>query len=146
MVPLNGLAVFELEALRRNTESGLIFSTTGNSPPSGWSKAKTRLDKAVSLEFGDTLIDAWRTHDLRRTVATNLQRLGVRHEVTEAILNHVSGARGGIAGIYQRHNWASEKREALDRWGRAIEQLISGESGTIIAARPHTVVFLHAGR
>jgi hypothetical protein len=48
----------------------------------------------------------WSVHDLRRTVATGLQRLGVRLEVTEAVLNHISGSRGGIAGVYQRHDWA----------------------------------------
>ena len=46
----------------------------------------------------------WNVHDLRRTVATGLQRLGVRLEVTEAVLNHISGSRGGIAGVYQRHD------------------------------------------
>ena len=55
-------------------------------------------------------------HDLRRTVATGLQRLGVRLEVTEAVLNHISGSRGGIAGVYQRHDWAPEKRLALEAW------------------------------
>ena len=59
----------------------------------------------------------WNVHDLRRTVATGLQRLGVRLEVTEAVLNHISGSRGGIAGVYQRHDWATEKRAALDSWG-----------------------------
>ena len=51
-------------------------------------------------------------HDLRRTVATGLQRLGIRLEVTEAVLNHISGTRAGIAGVYQRHDWATEKRAA----------------------------------
>ena len=53
-------------------------------------------------------------HDLRRTLATGLQRLGVRLEVTEAVLNHLSGSRAGVVGIYQRHDWAEEKRVALD--------------------------------
>ena len=52
-------------------------------------------------------------HDFRRTVATGLQRLGVRLEVTEAVLNHVAGSRAGIVGVYQRHHWADEKRAAL---------------------------------
>ena len=51
-----------------------------------------------------------------RTVATGLQRLGVRLEVTEAVLNHLSGSRAGVVGIYQRHDWAEEKRSALDAW------------------------------
>ena len=73
----------------------------------------------------------WNVHDLRRTVATGLQRLGVRLEVTEAVLNHISGNRGGIAGVYQRHDWAAEKRGArqlggscaggCERWPRRPE-------------------------
>lgn len=62
----------------------------------------------------------WTLHDLRRTVATGLQRQGVRLEVTEAVLNHVSGSRGGIVGVYQRHAWAEEKRGALEAWGEWV--------------------------
>ena len=62
----------------------------------------------------------WSVHDLRRTVATGLQRLGVRLEVTEAVLNHISGSRGGIAGVYQRHDWANEKCNALDAWAAQV--------------------------
>ena len=51
-----------------------------------------------------------------RTVATGLQRLGVRLEVTEAVVNHLSGSGAGVVGIYQRHDWAEEKRSALDEW------------------------------
>jgi integrase len=54
---------------------------------------------------GGTAIEAWRLHDLRRTLATGFQKLGVRFEVTEAVLNHISGAKSGVAGIYQRHDW-----------------------------------------
>ncbi len=70
----------------------------------------------------------WRAHDVRRTLATGLQRLGVRFEVTEAVLNHVSGARGGIAGVYQRYDWATEKRDALDAWGAFVTRLTPGEA------------------
>jgi hypothetical protein len=63
-------------------------------------------------------------HDLRRTVATGLQRLGVRLEVTEAVLNHISGSRGGIAGVYQRHDWATEKRAALDAWASHVRSVV----------------------
>jgi integrase len=65
-------------------------------------------------------------HDLRRTVATGLQRLGVRLEVTEALLNHVSGSRAGVVGVYQRHDWAAEKRAALDAWARHVLALAAG--------------------
>ncbi len=63
---------------------------------------------------------------MRRTVATNLQKLGVRLEVTEAVLNHVSGSRKGIVGVYQKYDYASEKRAALDAWARRLEAIVTG--------------------
>jgi hypothetical protein len=55
-----------------------------------------------------------------------LQRLGVRLEVTEAVLNDISGSRGGIAGVYQRHDWAAEKRAALDAWAAHVLAVAEG--------------------
>jgi integrase len=95
----------------------------------GWSKSKAALDKAITEERARAAkaagqasgaLEPWSVHDIRRTVATGLQRLGVRLEVTEAVLNHVSGSRGGIAGVYQRHDWAVEKRAALDAWANHV--------------------------
>jgi hypothetical protein len=79
----------------------------------------------------------WNVHDLRRTVATGLQRLGVRLEVTEAVLNHISGSRGGIAGVYQRHDWAAEKRAALDAWAAHVAAIVKGQasSGNVVVLR-----------
>lgn len=128
LVPLSPAAVEVLDELAGTTEwprSGLVFSTTGKSPVSGFSKAKRRLDEYMRCSARDgRTIDPWRIHDLRRTVATGLQRLGVRFEVTEAVLNHVSGSRGGIAGVYQRHDWRVEKAEALNAWARHVAALI----------------------
>ncbi len=87
----------------------------------GWSKAKTALDVKSSVTY-------WRLHDLRRTCATGLQRLGVRLEVTEQVLNHVSGSRAGIVGIYQRHDFAIEKSSALEAWGEHIEAIVEGRT------------------
>lgn len=89
-----------------------------------YSQAKAELDAVVakaSQEAGP--LPAWRVHDLRRTLATGLQRLGVRFEVTEAVLNHVSGARSGVAGIYQHHDWKEEKRSALEAWARQVDAI-----------------------
>jgi integrase len=72
------------------------------------------------------ILDGPNVHDLRRTVATNLQKLGVRLETTEAILNHVSGSRAGVVGVYQRHDWAAEKRQALDAWATQVQRLVAG--------------------
>ena len=76
-------------------------------------------------------------HDLRRTVATGLQRLGVRLEVTEAVLNHVSGSSAGIAGVYQRHDWAAEKRAALDAWATHVRSIVEASTdGTNVVKMP----------
>lgn len=79
----------------------------------------------------------WTLHDLRRTVATGLQRLGVRLEVTEAALNHVSGSRAGIVGVYQRHAWTEEKRAALNAWAAHVLR-VAGQrepDGNVVAIR-----------
>ncbi|NKJ02780.1 site-specific integrase [Novosphingobium sp. SG707] len=112
---------------KRWPKSGPVLTTTGRTPISGITKAKNALDTAVAearKEDGGA-IPAWRIHDLRRTLATGFQRLGVRFEVTEAVLNHVSGAKAGVAGIYQRHDWAEEKRTALEAWARHVQAIVT---------------------
>jgi len=96
-----------LTSARYASVQALVFSGERGTPFSGWSKAKSALDIASGFS-------GWWLHDLRRTLATGLQRLGVRLEVTEAVLNHLSGSRAGVVGVYQRHNRAEEKRTALD--------------------------------
>lgn len=125
LVPLSGPAVGVLEEVAGGTDwpsKGLVFSTTGRTPVSGFSKIKRRLDDQLVAALADRF-EPWRIHDLRRTVATGLQRLGVRFEVTESVLNHVSGSRGGIAGVYQRHDWLDEKAAALNDWAKHIERI-----------------------
>lgn len=147
VVPLNDLAMAELRPIAEIREQGLVFSTTGSTAPSGWSKAKARLDGVAS---GRAELKGrekpWRTHDLRRTLATGLQRLGVRFEVTEAVLNHVSGARSGVAGVYQRHTWAAEKRDALDRWSAALNRLIADPTASLVQPEIDNVIPLVAQR
>jgi integrase len=95
----------------------------------GWGHQKAKLDKLVQ-------IPPWRLHDLRRTCATGLQKLGVRLEVTEAILGHTSGSRSGIVGVYQRHNFPDEKRIALEAWGAHVMALVEGSTpGKVVAFR-----------
>ncbi len=110
-------------------DSALTLPGAVGTPFAGWSKSKAALDKTITdarakaaKASGTTAatLAPWSIHDLRRTVATGLQRLGVRLEVTEAVLNHVSGSRGGIVGVYQRHDWAAEKRAAMDAWAAHV--------------------------
>lgn len=127
LVPLSDPSIEVLDQLAGGEswpDSGLVFSTTGKTAPSGFSKAKRRLDDYVDRANGGQSGEPWRVHDLRRTVATGLQRLGVRIEVTEAVLNHVSGSRGGIVGVYQRHDWRNEKAAALDLWSSHLRRIV----------------------
>jgi integrase len=92
-------------------------------PFSRWSKAKAALDKRAAVANG-SLLAPWTLHDIRRTVATRLADLGVLRHVIEAILNHVSGHKAGVAGIYNRSTYAAETREALTKWVNCVQQLI----------------------
>lgn len=132
IVPLSEAAREALGGLRRS--AGLVFPSGTGKPFAGWAKAKTKLDKAVAKTRAEAAgrmsaaerMPPWRLHDLRRTVATGLQALGVRLEVTEAVLGHISGTRAGIVGVYQRHEWGDEKRAALDAWGAKVSGLLDG--------------------
>ena len=116
-----------VEGILKDDGSDWLFPADGNpkNPASGISKAVERMRAGLRAALGDDL-PQWSLHDIRRTVATGLQRLGIRFEVTEAVLNHVSGSKGGIAGVYQRHNWADEKRTALDAWAKELTRIVLG--------------------
>jgi hypothetical protein len=128
------LAIDQLKAMHPKA-SGLVFTTTGRTPVSGFSKAKTTLDNEMRLimaerqqarggDVAPIFIPEWRLHDIRRTGATNLQALGIPIEVTEAVLNHISGTRAGVAGIYNRYKYQPEKRFALTAWNQRLAKLL----------------------
>jgi integrase len=120
-VPLSAAAVDVLVGAPR-IKGDFVFTVDGNGPITSFARAKERLDAAIA----EPALERWTLHDLRRTVATGLQRLGIRLEVTESVLNHVSGTRGGIAGVYQRHDWAEEKAHALGGWADHVERIVAG--------------------
>lgn len=126
-VPLNALAVAELDGVARGEiwpRRGRVFPTSTGAAFTAYAKSKIKLDQLIANDGGDP-IPSWRLHDLRRTLATGFQRLGIRFEVTEAVLNHLAGSRSGVAGIYQRHDWRPEKREAMDRWSNHLLQVLA---------------------
>lgn len=123
LVPLSRQVMAILKHLRKLTSGdGLILTTTGKSPISGFSKAKTAIDELVARATNRTVAD-WVMHDLRRTVATGCAELKVPLEHSEAVLNHVSGTQGGIAGTYHLYRYAKEKRVALQRWADRVEAI-----------------------
>jgi integrase len=101
-------------------KAGLVFTTTGESPVSGYHKGRNHIAERMA-EIAGQEIPHWTFHDLRRTAATGMARLGIPVRVTEAVLNHVSGTAAGIVSVYQRHDYADEKRNALDAWARLVE-------------------------
>ena len=112
---------------------GFVFTTTGRSPVSGWSKIKRRLDEAMK-------IPPWRLHDLRRTAATGMAEIGIAPHIVEAALNHVSGAKAGVAGTYNRAAYAEEKRAALERWATHVQGLVSERAANVVKMRKTTGV------
>jgi integrase len=132
-VPLNALAVEVLDGIScgdKWPKSGRVFATSSGAAYVAHAAGKRQIDAKLAKD-GDPL-PAWRLHDLRRTLATGLQRLGVRFEVTEAVLNHLAGSRSGVAGVYQRHHWTDEKRAALDAWGRHVAGLLEPTENNVI--------------
>lgn len=128
------IARFPKKAARK----GLLFTTTGETPISGFSKSKARLDGEVAkalakIDNGELpIMQPWVFHDLRRSFSTGAQALGFPIEHTEACLNHVSGSRGGLAAIYQLHEYKPEKIAVMAAWGRHVEALISGNSAKVV--------------
>jgi integrase len=128
VIPLSDAAAAILENMPRiGKRDGFVFTTTGKTAVSGWSRAKVNIDAAVDKVANDAKpLPHWTIHDLRRTVASGLAGLGVALPVVEKILNHVSGSFGGVAGVYQRHAFADEKRDALDKWAARVAVIVGG--------------------
>jgi integrase len=118
-VPLSHPAIEILQRQAKQPGRGLVFGE-GSGPFSGWSKAKASLDKRLHAAG---MVSPWRLHDLRRTVATRLADLGVQPHVAEAILNHLSGSKSGVAGVYNRATYAAEKRAVLTLWAGHVTAL-----------------------
>jgi integrase len=139
VVPLSVEAVALLRTVKHRKGAELVFEGPRKTAVSGFGKVKARLDVALAQAAQETGRRAapWVLHDLRRTLATGLQRLGVRLEVTEAVLNHVSGSRSGIVGVYQRHGWEAEKAMALRAWATHVVTAAEGKAAAnnVVALR-----------
>ena len=123
-LPLSDPAMLELEACPR--EHDLLFGY-GQTGFAGWSRPKRVLDAACGVQD-------WVIHDLRRTVATRMADIGIQPHIIEAVLNHVSGHRAGVAGIYNRSTYAAEKRAALDAWANHLRVILAQAEGANVVA------------
>lgn len=94
-----------------------------------WSRIKAKLDAVLKFDT------PWVLHDLRRTVSTGLNSIGIEPQVVEAALNHVSGSKRGVAGVYNRYAYLPEKETALARWADHVTGLVEGKPANVVSIR-----------
>lgn len=156
----------ELLTLPRIEGRDLVFTVTGTTPPSGFSKAKLALAAAMESEAKESSVErpqppsptrsrgkvsvsspppssaTWRFHDFRRTAVTWLASAGFPPHVADRLLNHVTGSIQGVAAVYQRHNFLTERKAALEAWAAHVLACVSGETAPskVVPIRPKNAV------
>jgi integrase len=154
VVPLSPPALDIVNKQERRADRDLIFGR-GTKPFSGWSNCKDRLDARITKANGGKEIPHWTPHDLRRTFATYAggglpahqlaklaprekelaKGLGIEPHIVEAVLNHVSGSRSGVAGTYNRSTYEGPKRIALDLWADHLTAIVEGRASNVTPLR-----------
>jgi len=129
-IPLSTQAWTLIEARPRFAGCDFVFTIDGKRAVNNWDEVKHR----ISAKAGITA-SSWRLHDLRRTCASGMQRLGVLVPVIEKALNHTSGTFRGIVGVYQTHDYADEVRVALQRWADRVEEIVGGKPAKVVKLR-----------
>ena len=128
-IPLSSTARDILRNVLPRASSAYLFGRKDGY--TSWSAAKTALDARIAEARGEPP-KPWRLHDVRRTAATRMAELGTQPHVIEAVLNHVSGHKAGVAGIYNRSTYEREKAVALDLWADHVLALVEGTPRKII--------------
>jgi integrase len=118
-LPMSATVRALLEAQPKDDGRGRVFCKPSQA------RCKAALDNAITKANGGQPITPWVHHDLRRSAATHMAEIGVQPHIIEAVLNHISGHKGGVAGIYNRAQYSAEKRDALDRWDARVVKLVS---------------------
>ena len=120
---------------RRRGDDEFVFGRREGCGFRGWGVCKEALDKRISNTGAK--IEHWTHHDLRRSMATHMAESGTPPHIIEAILNHVSGHKSGVGGVYNRASYEPQKRQTLERWADHLETIVSGK-------HPSKIVKLHA--
>jgi integrase len=129
-IPLGPQAWALIEARPRFAGCPFVFSADGKGPVNNWDKVKHRVSARAGIAA-----DSWRLHDLRRTAASGMQKLGVSVPVIERALNHISGTFRGVVGVYQQHDYADEIRIALQKWADRVDEIVGGKPAKVVALR-----------
>jgi len=130
VIPLSTQAWTLIQAQPRFAGCRYVFTTDGRTAIAAWDKHKRRIGAQAGIAY-----NAWRLHDLRRTCASGMQKLGISVPVIEKALNHTSGTFRGIVGVYQRHDYADEIRIALQRWADRVEEIAGGKPAKVVNLR-----------
>ena len=138
-IPLSDAAAEIISALPRiEGKAALLFSTTGATPVSGFSRSREVIERAMVAKLREAATERgqdpekveapkpWTLHDLRRTCASGMASLKIAPHVIEAVLNHKNGTIKGVAKVYNRYSYAAEKRAALDAWARRLNAIVTG--------------------
>ena len=123
-VPLSEAAIAVLQDVPRITGRRWVF---GKRPLQAFGDLKRSIDKLVPD------LRPWVFHDVRRTVATRMCDIGIAPHIVEAVINHVSGHKAGVAGVYNRSSYAPEKIAALERWANHVISLVEGKPDNVVA-------------
>jgi len=118
IIPISSLVRTILQARPQNGRDH-VFGVGRQRGFSGWSRAKNALDAIVK-------IPSWRIHDVRRSAATHMAEIGVPPWIIESVLNHISGHKAGVAGVYDRSTHEAEKAQALGRWAAHVAAIVKG--------------------
>jgi len=129
-IPLSTQAWTLIEARPRFAGCDFVFTIDGKRAVNNWDEVKHR----ISAKAGITA-SSWRLHDLRRTCASGMQKLGVSVPVIEKALNHISGTFRGIVGVYQTHDYADEVCIALQRWADRVDEIVGGKPAKVVKLR-----------
>ena len=129
-IPLSTQAWTLIEARPRFAGCDFVFTIDGKRVVNNWDEVKHR----ISAKAGITA-SSWRLHDLRRTCASGMQKLGVSVPVIEKALNHISGTFRGIVGVYQTHDYADEVCIALQRWADRVDEIVGGKPAKVVKLR-----------
>ena len=139
-MPLSDEATAILKAIPPKADRDILFGT-GAQGFSPWSKNKHRLDERLQG------MAPWTIHDLRRSFVTHMSENGfAQPQVVEAIVNHVSGSKAGVAGVYNRAAYLNEKRQALEVWGAHVAALVSGRRSKVVPLSVRQLGSLSGGK
>lgn len=140
LVPLSSslVAILRDRFPKDEDRKGFVFTTTGKTPISGFSKLKVALDAGVAKALAELnegalpIIQPWTFHDLRRSFSTGCQSLGFPIEHTEAAINHISGKRGGLVGVYQLWEYQPEKVAVMSAWSRHVASVVTATADNVV--------------